>query len=141
MTFKDYKHFIPVQIRFHDIDRLNHVNNACYMTYFESGRVDYFQKTLRNHIDWSKNGVVVARSEINHIKPIYLNDEIFCFTKLVRFGNKSMAVENAILKKTENDFMVCAEGIGILVAMDYINNKSIRVPDLWRSLIGEFEKI
>jgi hypothetical protein len=23
--------------------------------------------------------------------------------------------------------------------MDYVNNKSIRVPDLWRSLIGEFE--
>jgi hypothetical protein len=55
-------------------------------------------------------------------------------------NRKSLNVENAILKKTNLGFDVCAEGMGILVAMDYIENASIQIPELWRTPILAFEK-
>lgn len=139
MEFQDYKHGTPIQIRFSDIDRLNHVNNACYLTYFESARVQYFHQLFGGQVDWSKTGFVIARSEINHLKSLHLNDLVYCFSKVIRLGNKSMTVKNAIVKLENDEWVLCAEGIGILVAMDYVTHLSMPVPGLWRKLISEFE--
>ncbi len=140
MTYEDYKHIIPIQIRFSDIDRLDHVNNACYHNYFELGRVMYFREILNNHINWDKRGFVLARTEIDHIAPVFLNDEIYCCTKVIKFGNKSMTVKNAIIKKVKNELVVCASGFGVLVGTDYENNISIPIPQDWRELMENFEK-
>lgn len=139
MEFRDYRHSMRIQIRFSDIDRLNHVNNACYLTYFESARVSYFQQLFGKQVDWSKTGFVIARSEIDHIKSIYLEDEVYCFTRVIRLGNKSMTVKNTIAKRENNRWIICADGIGVLVAMDYTTRQSMRVPNVWRELIAEFE--
>ncbi|MBL7930394.1 MAG: acyl-CoA thioesterase [Bacteroidia bacterium] len=139
MTYKDFKHIIPIQIRFHDIDRLNHVNNACYHNYFEMGRVKYFDEILKRHVNWDKYGFILARTEIDHLIAVHLHDEIYCCTRVIHFGNKSMKVKNVILKKEGERFIECASGFGILVAMDYSENKSIPVPQQWREQITAFE--
>ncbi|MEI8136835.1 MAG: acyl-CoA thioesterase [Bacteroidota bacterium] len=140
MNYKDYKHVTPIQIRFIDIDRLDHVNNACFLSFFELGRVKYFNHVLNKHIDWQKSGFVIARTEIDHITPIYLLDEIYCFTKIIKIGTKSITIRNSIVRKDGDNFMECANGIGILVSMDYINKISIDMPHKWRELIEDFEK-
>ncbi len=134
-----YKHQIPIQIRFVDIDRLNHVNNACYLSFFELGRVSYFNHVFNHLIDWNKSGFVLARTELDHINPIFLNDEVFCYTKVVKLGNKSLTIENLIVKKEKDTYIQCAKGIGVLVAFDYKNNVSIEIPDNWRNAVMAFE--
>jgi acyl-CoA thioester hydrolase len=140
MNYQDYKHVIPIQIRFIDIDRLDHVNNACFLSYFELGRVKYFNLVLNKHINWNDSGFVIARTEINHITPIYLLDDLYCFTKIINIGTKSITIKNSLVKKIGNDFQEAANGIGILVAMDYLNKVSIDMPIKWRQAIEEFEK-
>lgn len=139
MNYQDYKHVIPIQIRFNDIDLLNHVNNACYLSFFELGRVNYLNQILSKHINWQQSGFIIARTETNHVVPIYLLDEIYCFTKIIKIGTKSITIKNSLVKKTGNDLIECANGIGILVAMDYINKVTIDLPDKWRELMAEFE--
>ncbi|MDO9001763.1 MAG: acyl-CoA thioesterase [Bacteroidota bacterium] len=139
MEYKDYKHVIPIQIRFIDIDRLDHVNNACFLSYFELGRVKYFNQVLNKHINWQNSGFVIARTEIDHITPIYLTDEIFCFTKIIKIGTKSITIKNSLVKKIGQEFIECANGIGVLVSMNYLNKTSIEMPLKWRQLIEEFE--
>jgi acyl-CoA thioester hydrolase len=139
MKFKDYKHFIPIQIRFSDIDRLNHVNNACYHNYVELGRVTYFQKLLSDHVNWDKQGFILARTEMDHLEQVYLTDEIYCFTKMFSFGNKSAKIQNSIVKKLNGELLECASVTGILVAMDYEKNQSMLVPEAWKDLINKFE--
>ena len=139
MQYADYKHIIPIQIRFCDIDKLNHVNNACYHNYFELGRVTYFNLVFGSHINWDKQGFVLARTEIDHLLPVHLPDEIYCCTKVVHIGNKSIRIKNTIIKKTELGWIECAAGIGILVASDYENGNSIPVPEVWKKLMIAFE--
>jgi acyl-CoA thioester hydrolase len=140
MIFEDFKHVTPIQIRFVDIDRLDHVNNACYLNFFELGRVKYFNLVLGNTINWKESGFVIARTEINHIMPLYLLDEVYCFTKIIKLGSKSLTIKNSIVKKINNELVECANGIGVLVAMNYLNQQSIEVPANWKKLIEEFEK-
>jgi len=136
----DFKHKIPIQIRFADIDRLNHVNNACYLSFFELGRVYYFNEILGNAINWNEKGFVLARTEINHLEPIFLTDEVYCYSKVTKIGTKSLTINNQICKKNHlGDFIECANGLGILVAMDYISQQSIMIPELWKKRIEKFE--
>jgi len=139
MQFKDYKHVIPIQVRFSDIDRLNHVNNACYLNYFELGRVKYFNDVFKEHINWNEKGFVLARTEVDHIEAIFLNDEVYCFTKVSKLGTKSITVTNSVVKKVNGELIEAASGIGVLVAMDYINQQSIELPEKWIELVKNFE--
>ncbi len=142
MVFKNYKHYLPIQIRFVDIDRLNHVNNSCYLNYFELGRVNYFNVVLNSNINWNTHGFVLARTEINHLEPIFLTDEIVCCTRISKIGTKSVTIENSILKKENNgNYTECSNGLGILVAMNYTTQQSIELPYMWRNLINDFEKL
>lgn len=140
MTYQDYKHIIPVQIRFCDIDKLNHVNNSVYHNYIELGRVTYFRDVLRDQVNWDENGFILARTEIDHLVQVHLNDEIYCCTRVVGFGNKSMTIRNAIIRRENGRITECARVKGILVAMDYVNNLSIPVPSEWRQLMETYEK-
>lgn len=139
IAFQDYKHVVPVQLRFADIDRLNHLNNAKYLTFFELGRVSYFKQVLHNAIEWDKNGFILARTEIDHLTTVHLDDEVYCFTKIVKLGTKSITIKNSVVKKVKGELIECAKGIGILVAMDYVNVVSMPVPEAWRKLFEEFE--
>ena len=140
ITFQDYKHSLAIQIRFSDIDKINHVNNACYLNYFETARVNYFDTVFKGRNNWDKQGFVLARNEINHLVPLHLEDQIFCLTRVIELGTKSLTLKNSILKKEKNNYIECANGIGILVAMNYITHESIAIPEDWREMISEFEK-
>jgi len=140
MTYKDFKYVTPIQLRFKDIDRLDHVNNACYLTFFELGRVNYFNNVLNRSINWNERGFVTARTEIDHITPLYLLDEVYCFTKVAAIGTKSITIHDCVVKKVNDQLIECANGVGILVAMDYLKKESIEMPLQWKELFEAFEK-
>jgi acyl-CoA thioester hydrolase len=139
MNFQDYRHFIPIQIRFSDIDRLNHVNNSCYHNYFELGRVKYFNEILGRDVNWIEKGFVLGRTEIDHIESLFLDDEVWCFTRVTGLGNKSLTIKNSIVKKGKDGLIEAAAGIGILVARDFMRRESIELPMAWAESIKKFE--
>lgn len=141
MDIASYKHCIPIQIRFNDIDRVNHVNNAMYHSYTELGRVHYFNEVLDRTVDWDKKGFVLARMEIDFQKPIYLRDQIFCYTKLQDFGTKSFRLSSLIVKKTDEGLQICASAVGTLVCMDFETGKSMQFPAEWRQLFSDYEHL
>ena len=47
MNIKNFKHKTKIIVRFSDLDAMQHVNNATYLTYLEEARIDYFN-TLFN---------------------------------------------------------------------------------------------
>ncbi len=66
---EEFKHKLPVQIRFNDIDSLGHVNNAIYLSYFDLGKSAYFQTVRTQIIDWTKIDIVVANVNIDFHAP------------------------------------------------------------------------
>ncbi len=137
--FQDHKHFTPIQIRFKDVDLLGHVNHANHLTYLETARTQYFKDVIKKKIDWSYTGMILARVEMDYRRPIFLNDEIFCTTKVAAIGNKSFTLKNLLLRKTVESLEICAEGICTIVCMDYRSKETIPVPEDWRKYINDFE--
>jgi acyl-CoA thioester hydrolase len=88
-SYKNFKHATPIQIRFSDIDAMNHLNNATYLTYFEVARVKYLDVVTKADWDDTRYGLIVAKAEINFKQPVFFYDTIEVHTRCSKIGNKS----------------------------------------------------
>jgi acyl-CoA thioester hydrolase len=138
--YKNFIHKLPIQIRFKDVDKQGHVNNANHITYFETGRIYYFDQVLGRNVDWDKTGILLARTEIDYFEPVFMEDEITVYTKVVRLGTKSFEMNNYLLKKSGEEYKECAFGKSILVSYDYTIRQTTEIPKDWREKFENFEK-
>jgi len=134
-----FKHSMRPEIRFVDVDVFGHVNNAHYLTYFEQARVKYFDDIVGWKYDWSKQGIILARVEINYVLPVLFRDEAVIMTRCSRIGNKSFDLEYRMIKSENGKEVLLADGMTVMVAFDYITNQSIPIPEEWKKLLLEYE--
>ena len=126
----------PIHIRFNDLDSLGHVNNAVYLSYFEQGRMDYFSEMGGENWDWTQEGTLLARNEIDYKVPIFLQDKARIELWVSDIGTKSFSVNYRILKDADGQEIECTVGKSIMVCFDYKAQKSIPVPERWRQKFG-----
>ncbi|MDO5760244.1 MAG: hotdog domain-containing protein [Bacteroidota bacterium] len=94
-----FLHQTPIQMRFSDLDALNHVNNGFQMHYFDVGRINYFADVLKREIDWTKDFLVLVHLELDFIAPIEMGMDVYVQTKTIGFGQKSMRMFQRIIDK------------------------------------------
>lgn len=135
-----FKHKIPIQIRFKDVDMMGHVNNANHFTYLELARVKYFDTVSGEKTNWTKTGIILAKTIIDYKLPILLTDQLFVYTKCSRIGNKSFDLIYKIIKEETGKEILLADASTVLVCYDYGKGQSILMPDEWKKKIQEFEK-
>lgn len=136
-----FKHRVKCKVRFSDLDAMHHVNNATYLTYMEEARIAYFNDVLslpKNSLDF---GAVIARVEIDYLHQISLGDELEILTRISKFGTKSANVENLILIKSNNEFIVAAASNTKLVYFDYKKRESVKIPEQIKLTVEKYEKL
>ena len=62
-------------VRFRDLDSLGHVNNAVYLTYFESARIAYWLHTTKR-TGLSALDMILARAEIDFRSPLAYGESV-----------------------------------------------------------------
>ncbi|CAN5336182.1 thioesterase family protein [soil metagenome] len=131
------KHKTPIQIRFKDIDKLGHVNNANHVTYFELARVDYFDALSSSDIkiDWINEGVILAKIEMEYKQPILLEDKVFVYTWVSKMGSKSFDMSCSIVKLENGVEVELAKGLAIIVCFNYKTNQTILIPEKWKAVM------
>ena len=134
----NFKYSTPIHIRFSDMDAFGHVNNAVYLTYFEIARGDYWRNIIE--WDWNEHGIILGRSEINYLKPIFPNDEIACYVRTTRIGNSSFDVMHVLVKITPAGEEICTTGKTVCISYDYSANKSISIPKAERFKMIEYDE-
>jgi acyl-CoA thioester hydrolase len=139
MELNLFRHKTDIEIRFVDLDAFGHVNNANYLTYFEIARVNYFDEVVDWKYDWSKQGIILAKAEINFIIPIHFRDEISLYTRCSRLGTKSFDLEYRIVRLVKDKEQLMADGVTVMVAYDYDQKKSIEIPGEWKDALKKYE--
>lgn len=134
----DYKFRTPIQLRFSDLDLYGHVNNATYLTYFETARTHYWREVLQ--WDWNVNGIILARSEVNYIKPINRDDVIACYVRTTRIGNSSFDVMHVLVKVTDDGEEICTTGKTVCISYDYSVHKPVKIPPEQRARMIAYDE-
>ncbi len=134
-----YRHCLTIDIRFGDMDAMGHVNNAKYLTYMETARLNY-ARDLSLWTSWPPGdiGPIMAKVTLEYKLPLNLADRaVDVYTRVIRLGNKSYDMEHLIVRK--HDGMVAAYGLVVLVVYDYRNGQSAAIPETWREKIVAYE--
>ena len=120
----DYPHRVSEICRFGDLDPQGHVNQAVFMTYFESGRVAMFRnKDLGIGVPGAT--FVLVRMEVNYMKELHWPGTIDVGTGVAEFGRSSFKVAQAIFR----DGVCAAIGKATLVCMDVKTRKATPLPE------------
>ncbi len=114
----------PIQIRFSDCDMLQHVNNAVYLQYFETSRIQFFKSEIPTW-DWKKKGIILLKNVVEYKLPLLLTDDCVVEVNCIHIGNKSFTLSYYL---KVGDVLKCY-GESILVCFDFYENKTIELPD------------
>jgi acyl-CoA thioester hydrolase len=132
-----FNHSVPLQIRFNDIDRLGHVNNAVIQEFFDMGRISYFDETLGDTLGSDDRQLVIVSYKTDFYKQIMPGENIEVRTKIYKLGNKSIRMLQWIINPAEK--APKAVNDSVLSGFYYGTSKSMVIPDEWRQIFNRFE--
>ncbi len=110
-------------IRLGDLDHQNHVNNAVFATYMETGRVN-FMRDVFGGLRFGDRGFVVARLEINFLKELHWPGTVDACTGVERIGTSSVTYAQAVF----HDGECAASGRTTMVFTDRGARRSTPMP-------------
>lgn len=132
-----YKNIIPIQVRFSDVDMMGHVSNTVYQTYYDSGKLNYFDQVTPD-IDFINIGIVGASIHIEFLKPIFIKSRILVETRVSKIGNKSLTMEHRLVDELTNETLSTCKAV--LVCFSVKEQKSIPVPQHWKENILAYDE-
>ncbi len=113
----------PVQthekIRYADMDRQGHVNNALFSTFIETGRIEILRDQKLNHLI-SQSEFVIAHLSMHFIEEIEWPGTVEIGTAILSFGNSSLKLIQSIYQN--NRLKATAESV--IVQVDVLSKKS-----------------
>ena len=121
-------------VEFRDLDGLGHVNNAVYLSYLESAKVDYFRDVVG--ADRLDDLGIVADVQIAYRSPAFFGETLAVGVRVTRVGTKSLGFEFEIRGP---DDRVVAEASSAHVTFDYETREPAPVPEEWRRAIETYE--
>lgn len=131
-----FKHLMPAQIRFSDVDQFGHVNNSVYFSLYDLAKTSYFKDVL-GMTEWGEQVVVVANINANFYMPVFFSDEIVIETSAVQIGNKSFTLLQRAITKVGKE--VKCECRTVLVMYDLLTKEPMPIPQAYKEAMCNYE--
>jgi acyl-CoA thioester hydrolase len=126
------------RVPFHDIDMMQHVNNAAYVVWLETVNSNYFCEVLGGPL-FGATSMIMAHLEMNYEQPLDYREEVAIGCRVSRLGGKSLDFSFEVWSETRR--RQAASGHSTMVAYNYDTRSSIAIPEPWREKIKAFERI
>ncbi|MBP6068107.1 thioesterase family protein [Bacteroides sp.] len=131
-----FRHTLPIQLRFNDVDKFGHVNNTIYFCFYDLGKTEYFSRVCPG-VNWEKDGIVVVHIEANFLSQIFATDHIAVQTAVSEIGTKSFHLIQRMID-TDTGEVKCI-GTSVMVAFDLEKHESKPLPEEWVEAICAYE--
>ncbi|MCI8997803.1 MAG: acyl-CoA thioesterase [Muribaculaceae bacterium] len=134
---KSFRHRMPLQMRFNDIDMLGHLNNSIYLTFMDLAKTRYFEAVLGENLKWDRIGVVIVNINCNFCAPTFFNEEIEVETAVVAIGEKSLTIEQRVFSPSTGQ--VKCDCRTIMSGFDMETNTSAPILPEWVKAFETYE--
>lgn len=124
---------IPMEVEFHDLDAMGHVNNVRYFTFMEAARVAFFRHFLdaRRIHDLQ---MIAVEASCRFLSPAHWGEILLVRVWIPRVGNTSFDFRYEMTERETGRKV--ARGKTVCVSWDYVAESKMRVPDRVRRLCG-----
>lgn len=139
LLLADFRVVVPISVQWGDADMLGHVNNTVYFRWFETSRIEYFQRvSLWEQDKVERIGPILASARCDFLKQVSFPDTVRVGARVTRIGKSSMSIEHKVYSETQE--AIVAQGESIIVCFDYAKNVSHPVPAPIRAYIEKLEE-
>ena len=136
-TEPTFKHSMPAQIRFSDVDQFGHVNNSVYFSLYDLAKTTYVKDVLLGRMKWNEVGIVVANINANFMSPIFFMDNVNIETTTIELGNKSFTLlQRAVDSQTGQVKCECRT---VMVVYDLKTQTPMQMPIEYKQAICDYE--
>lgn len=132
-----FRHRVPVQIRFNDVDQNGHVNNNAYFAFYDLGKEEYLREVLHLNLRQAPVVPIVANVNADFMEPIFYGDKILIETRVSRLGTKSFTLRQRTVN-AETGRVVCQSST-VMVCMSLPEKCSVEIPSAIRRAIELYE--
>ena len=115
---------IPIALRWSDLDALNHVNNARYLTFLEQARIEWFESIGEPWVT-DDAAPVVASATLNFKRPIEYPADVAVELFTEKLGNSSVVIGHRIV---DADGGLHCDGSVVAVWIDRHSGKPTPLP-------------
>jgi acyl-CoA thioester hydrolase len=104
----------PIEVRYRDVDAMNHVNNAVHVTYLEVARVRLWHDRFDPLASARESPFLVARVAVDYRAPIGLGDDVAIGVGVSAIGRSSFT----LAYRVEASGRLAAEASTVQVLVD-----------------------
>lgn len=132
-----FRHAMPVQIRFSDVDQFGHMNNSAYFSLYDLAKTSYMREVFGEK-DWNKMGVVVANINADFLAPVFFSDELVIETTVVHLGHKSLTLLQRAVNQASG--VLKCQCRTVMVGYDVASKEPIELPSDFKRMICDYER-
>jgi acyl-CoA thioester hydrolase len=133
---KPYERFIyDVALRWSDMDAYGHVNNARFLTLYEEARVAMFFVGAREHgLGSFEEGIVIARHEVDYLKPIDYGDPV----RIEMWVSQMRAASFTVSYEMFDDDVLVSRALSVCVPYNLVNAHPRRLTEVERAFLAPY---
>lgn len=132
-----FNHTTPIQLRFNDFDALGHVNNSVYFSFYDLGKISYFNEVIPDVSTSKEVGVVIGHIEVSFLLPVYPGENVAVETAVVEIGNKSFKLLQQLIDVVTNEVKCVCQTV--MVCYDAKAKTTRPISAEWRKAMADFE--
>jgi len=135
-----FRFFTASPTRWGDCDAFGHINNVLFARYYESGRLDYFQRVLGlEAVADAADSLIIADLYVTFERQLHHPCALEVGSRISRLGNSSFDFEAAIFAPGDADAYSTAQAT--CVWFNFRDNRSLPIPADRRAVVQQFEGI
>lgn len=131
-----FRHTLPVQIRFNDVDQYGHMNNSSYFSLYDLAKTSYMRDVFGNK-DWHHMGIVVANINADFLAPVFFSDDLIIETTVIHLGHKSFTLLQRAINKASG-VLKCQCRTG-MVGYDVATKEPVELPADFKQAVCDYE--
>lgn len=131
-----FRHTLPVQIRFSDVDQYGHMNNSSYFSLYDLAKTSYMRDVFGDK-DWKHIGIVVANINADFLAPVFFSDDLVIHTSVIHWGHKSFTLLQRAVNKASG--VLKCQCRTIMVGYDVASKEPVELPADFKRAICDYE--
>lgn len=135
MQALQYPHVVTLQVAFRDLDAMGHVNNAVYLSYLETARIEFMMDLLA-FPNLMELPVILGEVTIRYLSPALFGERLHIGSGISRLGTKSFDLVHQI---DTGDGRFIASAKTTLIMYDYARQTTQPIADTFRQQVTNYQ--
>ncbi|HFQ4947486.1 acyl-CoA thioesterase [Vibrio vulnificus] len=138
LLLQDFPVVTEINVAWGEMDALQHINNVVYFRYFETARIEYFNKiNLMDEIKRNQIGPVLSETQCQYRIPVTFPDTLLIGSRVSEVGEDRFTMEYQVVSKKMGK--VTTTGSATVVMFDFKNQCKTQLPTVLRDAIFSIE--